>query len=107
VSWKFPLIVWLVSFAFLWEGVRSDSTLIDIAFVMIVTSLLITLLAFGTATSVMEVEVSSSSGQEGKSRKTLEEFFPKGAIAFFVSMLVFFGGTWLALYALMLYRIGI
>jgi hypothetical protein len=32
------------------------------------------------------------------------EFFPKGAIAFFAAMLLFFGAVWGALYALLLHR---
>ena len=32
------------------------------------------------------------------------EFFPKGAVAFFAAMLVFFSAGWLALYALMVHR---
>jgi hypothetical protein len=33
-----------------------------------------------------------------------EDFYPKGAIAFFVSMLIGFGLIWAALYGLMLHR---
>jgi hypothetical protein len=33
-----------------------------------------------------------------------QEFFPKGAIAFFVSMLIGFGVIWMGLYLLMLDR---
>ena len=33
-----------------------------------------------------------------------EEFFPKGAIAFFAAMVAFFSAGWLALYALMIHR---
>ena len=33
-----------------------------------------------------------------------QEFFPKGAIAFFAAMLVFFSAIWLLFYALMIYR---
>lgn len=33
-----------------------------------------------------------------------EEFFPRGAVAFFVAMLVFFSAVWLAFYALMIHR---
>jgi hypothetical protein len=33
-----------------------------------------------------------------------EAFVPRGAIAFFASMTVFFSVVWLALYALMIYR---
>ncbi len=36
------------------------------------------------------------------------EFFPKGAVAFFVSLIGFFALVWLSVYALMIYReIGI
>ena len=40
-------------------------------------------------------------------RKTSDQdadFFPKGAIAFFVALVVFFGAVWGCLYALMLHR---
>ena len=33
-----------------------------------------------------------------------EEFVPRGAIAFFAAMIVFFAAVWGALYALMLHR---
>jgi len=33
-----------------------------------------------------------------------EAFFPRGAIAFFAAMTVFFSVAWLALYAMMIYR---
>jgi hypothetical protein len=33
-----------------------------------------------------------------------EAFYPRGAIAFFAAMTVFFSVVWLALYALMIYR---
>jgi preprotein translocase subunit SecG len=33
-----------------------------------------------------------------------EAFHPRGAIAFFAAMTVFFSVVWLALYALMIYR---
>ena len=33
-----------------------------------------------------------------------EPFFPRGAIAFFTAMTVFFSVVWLALYAMMIYR---
>ena len=33
-----------------------------------------------------------------------DEFFPKGAIAFFVSMLIGFGLIWLGMYLLMVHR---
>jgi hypothetical protein len=33
-----------------------------------------------------------------------EEFFPRGAVAFFAAMLVFFAAVWLAFYALMIHR---
>jgi hypothetical protein len=33
-----------------------------------------------------------------------QSFFPKGAVAFFAAMTVFFGAVWLALYALMVHR---
>jgi hypothetical protein len=32
------------------------------------------------------------------------EFFPRGAIAFFAAMLVFFSAVWLGFYALMIHR---
>ena len=32
------------------------------------------------------------------------EFFPKGAIAFFVAMLLSFGLIWLAMYVLLIHR---
>lgn len=32
------------------------------------------------------------------------QFFPKGAIAFFVGMLLFFAVIWLGVYALMIFR---
>jgi len=31
-------------------------------------------------------------------------FFPKGAVAFFVSLLIFFAVIWLSVYGLMIYR---
>lgn len=34
----------------------------------------------------------------------MEEFFPTGAIAFFVSLLLFFVVVWLLMYGIMLYR---
>jgi hypothetical protein len=33
-----------------------------------------------------------------------QEFFPKGAVAFFAAMLVFFSAVWLGFYALMIHR---
>ena len=33
-----------------------------------------------------------------------EEFVPKGAVAFFAALLVFFSLTWLTFYALLLHR---
>lgn len=33
-----------------------------------------------------------------------ESFFPKGAIAFFVALLLFFAAVWLFVYGLMIYR---
>jgi hypothetical protein len=39
-----------------------------------------------------------------ESSKGDEEFFPKGAIAFFAAMIVGFGLTWLGIYFLLLYR---
>jgi hypothetical protein len=33
-----------------------------------------------------------------------EQFVPRGAIAFFAAMTVFFAAVWLALYALMIHR---
>jgi hypothetical protein len=33
-------------------------------------------------------------------------FFPKGAIAFFASMIVFYAAVWLAVYALMIHQQG-
>jgi hypothetical protein len=41
---------------------------------------------------------------EQKTTDQVEDFFPKGAIAFFAAMLLFFGAVWAALYALMLHR---
>jgi hypothetical protein len=32
------------------------------------------------------------------------DFFPKGAIAFFAALVVFFGTVWVGFYALLLYR---
>ncbi|HTO96707.1 MAG TPA: hypothetical protein VMK66_06650 [Myxococcales bacterium] len=36
--------------------------------------------------------------------RTEPEFFPRGAIAFFAALLVFFAAVWLLLYALMIHR---
>jgi hypothetical protein len=36
--------------------------------------------------------------------RTEPEFFPKGAIAFFAALLVFFALVWLLFYALMIHR---
>lgn len=36
--------------------------------------------------------------------ETEPEFHPRGAVAFFASMLVFFGLVWLLFYALMIHR---
>ena len=33
-----------------------------------------------------------------------QEFFPRGAVAFFAAMTAFFAAVWLALYALMIHR---
>ncbi|HUJ27266.1 MAG TPA: hypothetical protein VLW85_14675 [Myxococcales bacterium] len=33
-----------------------------------------------------------------------KDFFPRGAIAFFAAMIVFFAAVWLGLYALLLHR---
>lgn len=35
-----------------------------------------------------------------------DEFFPKGAIAFFIALIAFFAMVWLALYGIMIYRQG-
>jgi hypothetical protein len=37
-------------------------------------------------------------------QRTEENFFPRGAIAFFVLMIVGFGLIWLGIYLLLLYR---
>jgi hypothetical protein len=42
----------------------------------------------------------SSAGHQDRN----EAFFPRGAIAFFTAMTVFFALVWLALYAAMIYR---
>ena len=33
-----------------------------------------------------------------------KQFFPRGAVAFFAAMIVFFAAVWLGLYALLLHR---
>lgn len=33
-----------------------------------------------------------------------QDFFPRGAVAFFAAMLVLFSAVWLAFYALMIHR---
>ena len=33
-----------------------------------------------------------------------QEFFPRGAVAFFAAMTVFFAAVWLLVYALMIHR---
>jgi len=43
---------------------------------------------------------SSSAGHQDRN----EAFIPRGAIAFFAAMTVFFAVVWLALYAMMIYR---
>jgi len=38
------------------------------------------------------------------SREPQTPFFPRGAVAFFALMVLFYGGLWFALYALMAHR---
>lgn len=33
-----------------------------------------------------------------------DDFFPKGAVAFFAALILFFGAVWAALFALLLHR---
>lgn len=42
--------------------------------------------------------------EKARTTKMLPEFFPRGAIAFFVCMLVGFAAIWLAMYALLVHR---
>ena len=46
----------------------------------------------------------ASPKEETRSEQPAEEFFPRGAIAFFVSMIVGFGLDWAGLFALMVHR---
>jgi len=45
-----------------------------------------------------------ASKEEERVSRPNEEFFPKGAIAFFASMLIGFGLIWLGMYLLMVHR---
>lgn len=49
-------------------------------------------------------DAGSPSNEEIRAQQPAEEFFPKGAIAFFVSMIVGFGLIWAGLFALMVHR---
>lgn len=43
---------------------------------------------------------------DGSLSKDKKDFFPKGAVAFFVGMIGFFAVVWLGIYALMIYQQG-
>jgi hypothetical protein len=57
-----------------------------------------TMKASGSFEEIQPIEHDSEMQAEG------EEFYPKGAIAFFVSMLIGFGIIWGALYMVMVHR---
>lgn len=45
-----------------------------------------------------------SEQEKNKAPSSEHNFFPKGAIAFFISLILFFAVVWLAIYALMIDR---
>lgn len=98
-----PGIIALISIATIVYGFVSDSTLIGLGSVLLVTAIIAALATYGSATSLMEV-TKVPVEQPAVVAKPESEFFPKGAIAFFLAMIAFFGATWLGLYGLMIYR---
>jgi hypothetical protein len=107
VSWGFPVFLWSGSLAILAAGWIVDTALFDFAFVMLVTSAIVTVMAVGSAMATMDVTlVGLVEPLVAPNPDLSSAFFPRGAIAFFVSMLAFFGGIWMALYGLMIYRSG-
>ncbi len=68
--------------------------------VLFMTALLITI----GSVNAQEQGIGYSPIRPATRSPSAEEFFPKGAIAFFAALIVFFGSVWMGLYALMIYR---
>ena len=64
--------------------------------------------AHSEGTAKFSIEAKGAKLVASKEEETVsrpnEEFFPKGAIAFFASMLIGFGLIWLGMYLLMVHR---